>query len=203
MTLDIYTLRANFTGPHHIITTSDKKSLFLWEWTPQPNPKDKTAILIFHGITAYGGPYKLLAEPIVNIGFTVFGLDLRGHGLSEGIRGDYPSKERVIKDLCETILFIKARYQKLIILGHSLGVYSAVFAINNCLENINGLILLSASRTLKPNAYPKIHFLKQLKILLYSIVVPSKPVITYDREGLLGRDDPLFNFKYTFRFLKI
>ena len=172
-------------------------------WDPKPNSKDKIAILIFHGITAYAGPYKDLANSITKEGFTVFGLDLRGHGLSDGIRGDYPNKARVTKDLCETLTFIREKYSKLIILGHSLGVYSSAIALSNCLENINGAVLLSASRTLGPNTYTEISFLAKLKIFFYSILFPSKPIIKYEREGLIGRDDPLFNFNYTFRFLRI
>ena len=44
---------------------------------------------------------------------------------------------------------------------------------------------------------------KKLKILFSSILKPSKAVISYKRDGMLGLDDPLFNFKYTLRFMKI
>jgi pimeloyl-ACP methyl ester carboxylesterase len=44
---------------------------------------------------------------------------------------------------------------------------------------------------------------KKLKILFSSVIKPSKPVVSYQREGMLGLDDPLFNFKYTLRFMKI
>ena len=134
---------------------------------------------------------------------TAIGLDLRGHGLSDGIRGDYPSKERLINDLVETIFFLKKQFKTLLILGHSLGVLTALIAKTNSKETIDGLILLSAGKTVKPGVYKKRSILQKLKILLSSIVRPSKPVIHYYREGILGLDDPLFNFYYTLRFIRL
>ncbi len=203
MSIQVSKLRDEFDGPHHLITTSDEnKILFLRAWEPQTTSKEK-AILIFHGITAHSGPYEMIAVPLSQEGYTVFGLDLRGHGLSDGTRGDYPSKERLVKDLCETIEFIKQKVPIVILLGHSLGVLSSLIAVNNCQKDIEGLILLSAARTVRPDVYPKMSIAKKLKILLSSILFPSKPVISYYREGMRGTDDPLFNFKYTYRFMKI
>ncbi len=203
MTLDIPSLRNEFEGPHHLLTTSDNKILFLRKWESARVEPKETSILLFHGITAYSGPYGLITRPLTELGFNVFGLDLRGHGLSDGNRGDYPSMERFIKDLCESIQFVKQLHPKVVLLGHSLGVFSSSIALNNCLENIDGVILLSGARTTRPDAYPPMSASQKLKILLSSIFRPSKPVIHYYREGMIGLDNPLFNFYYTFRFRKI
>jgi len=201
MEINIKKIREDFKEDHQIIETSDGKILFLRAWMPKK--KSDTAILILHGITAYSGPYDLIGNQLSNAGYAVYGLDLRGHGLSDGIRGDYPSKERLILDLGETINFVKSKHEKLILLGHSLGVLTALIASANYLESINGLILLSAARTFRPGIYPKMKFAQKLKILFSSIIKPSKAVISYQRDGMLGLDDPLFNFKYTLRFMKI
>jgi len=201
MDIDVLKLRESFKEPYEIISTSDGKTLFLREWPPSET--SSTAILIFHGITAYSAPYQMIGEALSKIGYAVYGLDLRGHGLSEGIRGDYPSKERLIKDLGETISFLKEKHANLIILGHSLGVLTALIASNFYLDQINGLILLSAARTARPGIYKKISILKKLKILFSSIIKPEKPVISYYREGMTGLENPLFNFNYTLRFMKI
>ncbi|MFX1506605.1 MAG: alpha/beta fold hydrolase [Promethearchaeota archaeon] len=202
MNFQVNTLRNEFDDPHHLIKTSDGNVLFLRAWEPKSTSKN-IAILIFHGITAHSGPYVMVAKPLSLEGYSIYGLDLRGHGLSDGIRGDYPSKERLMKDLCETIAFVKQRVSNVILLGHSLGVLSALFSINHCVEDISGLILLSAARTFRPGVYPTISILEKLKILMNSILFPSKPVVSYYRDGMQGIDDPLFNFKYTFRFMKI
>ncbi|MFW9970519.1 MAG: alpha/beta hydrolase [Candidatus Odinarchaeota archaeon] len=201
MKIDAIKLRNEFTQPHYLISTSDGILLFLRAWTP-PTPS-KVAILIFHGITAYSGPYKMIGDVLSRMGYAVYGLDLRGHGLSDGNRGDYPSKERFIKDIGETIQFLKEKHSTLIILGHSLGVMTAIIASNFFLESISGLILLSGARTMREGVYAKISFRKKLKILFSSLIRPSKPIVSYHRDGMIGLDDPLFNFSYTLRFMSI
>ncbi len=201
MVIDVKKLREQFKEPFDLVNTSDGKILFLRKWESQ-NPSDK-AILILHGITAYSGPYDLFGKAISKIGFTGFGLDLRGHGLSDGNRGDYPNKERLICDLVETVAFLKKRFDVLLILGHSLGVLTALIAKTNSQEKIDGLILLSAGKTVNPGVYKERSLGQKLKILASAIFRPSKPVIHYYREGILGLDDPLFNFHYTLRFMKL
>jgi len=200
MGIDLVKLREDFKGHHYLVSTSDGKELFLRVWEPE-NPS-KIAILILHGITAYSEPYEMLGIPLSKIGYTVYGLDLRGHGLSDGIRGDYPSNERLVKDLGESILFLKEKHPALILLGHSLGVITALIASNFYLKEISGLILLSAAREVRPGVYNKMSISTKLKILLSSIIKPSKPVISYYRDGMTGLNNPLYNFKYTLRFMK-
>jgi acylglycerol lipase len=203
MTIDVVDLRSKFESPHHLLKTTDNQILFVWLWEPHAQPRKDSAILLFHGITAYAGPYELLLKPLVKRGFTVYGLDLRGHGLSDGVRGDYPSRERLVKDLCEAVAFVNERHQKVVLLGHSLGVLSSIIALNNCLDKVAGAVLLSGARTLKSNGAQNISLVQKMKILLSSLINPSKPVIKYEREGQVGLDDPIFNFRYTLRFMRI
>jgi acylglycerol lipase len=120
-------LRQNYTGPHNVFKTTDRETLFLRRWNPdtiEPAKKD-IAVLIFHGFTAYSGPYGMAGDPISKGGYTVFGLDYRGHGLSGGNRGDSPGKDRWIADLAEAVEYVKGLgFSKVIVLGHSLGVAS-------------------------------------------------------------------------------
>lgn len=201
MVLDVKKLRDEFKGSYDLVNTSDGITLFLRKWNP-PNPSDK-AILIFHGVTAYSGPYELFAQALTNMGFTVIGLDLRGHGLSDGIRGDYPSKERLFKDLTETVSYIRNQFKTLLLFGHSLGVLNALIAKTRSQEKIDGLVLLSAGKETRPGGYKTRTLLQTLKILFKSIITPSKPIIHYYREGMKGLDDPLFNFYYTLRFMRL
>lgn len=196
---DVGKLRDEFTEPHELVRTSDGKVLFVRHW-PAPARAD-LAILIFHGITAYSEPYgKVLAEELVRAGLHVFGLDLRGHGRSDGIRGDYPSAERLSKDLCETVAVLKGSFSKVVVLGHSLGVLCAVVAVNSCPSAIDGIILLSGGRQFRPGAYGRPPPRVILKTLLAVSLFPHSPLIEYSRKGMLGRDDPLFNFQYSARF---
>jgi acylglycerol lipase len=199
--MNISEIRANFDGPHHLISSVDGKTLFLREWSAIP--KSKVGILILHGITAYSGPYAMIGVPLSNAGFTCYGLDLRGHGLSDGNRGDYSSKELLLQDLKATLDFLNQNHEKLIILGHSLGVVTGAIILMNMLSETDGVVFLSAAREVKEGVYKKPSFFTTLKILLSSIITPSRPVIHYYRDGIQGLDDPLFNFYYTLRFLNV
>jgi acylglycerol lipase len=200
--LDVARLRANFEGPHELVQTSDGKSLFVRRW--DATGESRVSVLILHGITAYSGPYgRIIAEPLSSAGFNVLGLDLRGHGLSDGRRGDYPSKERLVKDLSETLELVRAKSRKLVVLGHSLGVLSAVVAAKNCPQDVDGLILLSAAKKIKTGIYPRPSASAALKTVFAVTILQGTPLIEYRRAGMMGLDDPLFNFKYSSRFYSV
>jgi acylglycerol lipase len=197
-------LRQNYKGPHSQFTTTDGETLFLRRWNPDtidPAKKD-IAVLIFHGFTAYSGPYSMAGIPISKGGYTVFGLDYRGHGLSDGNRGDSPGKERWIADLAESVKHIKGLgFSKVIILGHSLGVASAICAADAVPKDISGLILLSGAYEGRKGLTKPVPFFKQAKILASAIFRPSYPAVEYYRDGMNVSKDTLFNFRYTLRFL--
>ena len=197
-------LRQKYTGPHNLLTTSDGVTLFLRRWNPTTiNPAKKDiAVLIFHGFTAYSGPYAMAGIPISAGGYTVFGLDYRGHGLSDGNRGDSPGKERWISDLAESVKYIKTLgFSKVIVLGHSLGVASAICAADAVPNDISGLILLSGAYEGRKGLSKPIPFFKQAKILASAIFRPSYPAVEYYRDGMNVSEDTLFNFRYTLRFM--
>jgi alpha-beta hydrolase superfamily lysophospholipase len=197
-------LRQNFKEAHDQFTTTDGETLFLRRWNPDsilPAKKD-IAVLIFHGITAHSGAYDMAGRPISSGGYTTFGLDYRGHGLSDGNRGDSPNKERWIADLAESVKFIKSiGFSKVIILGHSLGVASAICATDAVPDEVSGLILLSGAYEGKKGLTKPPTFFQKTKILASSVFRPSYQVVEYYREGMTVSKDPLFNFRYTLRFL--
>lgn len=197
-------LRQQYTGPHEQFTTADGFILFLRRWNPpniEPAKKD-IAVLIFHGFTAYSGPYSMAGEPISAGGYTVFGLDYRGHGLSDGKRGDSPGKERWIADLAESVKYVKGLgFNRVIILGHSLGVASAICAADAVPNDVSGLILLSGAYEGRKGLSKPIPAFQKAKILASSIFRPSYPAVEYYRDGMNVSKDTLFNFRYTLRFL--
>ena len=131
-------------------------------------------------------------------------MDYRGHGLSGGNRGDCPSKQRWIADFTETVAYIKGLgFDKVIVMGHSLGVASAIYTTMAIPNEISGLILLSGAKEGKknvPGAAAPPSLFQKAKIVASSIFRPSFPAIEYYRKGMTGSDDSLFNFKYTLRF---
>lgn len=203
--IDVVELRKEVKQPFHLMKTSDNETLFIRRWNPPVDSltKKKVAVLILHGITAYSAPYDFMAEPISNAGYTTFGLDYRGHGLSGGTRGDSPSKERSQADRVEALQYIKnLGFSRVIVLGHSLGVASAIYLAREVKDEISGLVLLSGAYRgkLPPR---KFGLLEQVTILINSVIRPGTPVIEYKREGMVKSKDPLFNFVYTLRFVSM
>lgn len=197
-------LRQNFAGPHHLITASDGELLFLRRWNPDSIElaKKEIAVLILHGITAYSGPYDMAGKPLSAGGYTTFGLDYRGHGLSGGNRGDSPGKERWIADLVESVRYIKGLgYPKVIVLGHSMGVASAICVANAIPRELSGLVLLSGAYEGRKGLTKPPAFFEKARIFASSVFRPSYQTVEYYREGMTVTKDSLFNFSYTLRFL--
>ena len=196
-------LRQHYTGPHHLFTTTDGETLFLRRWNPDSiePAKKNIAVLIFHGFTAYSGAYNMAGEPISAGGYTTLGLDYRGHGLSGGNRGDAPGKERWIADLAESVKYIKGLgFSKVIILGHSLGVASAMCAANAIPNEISGLVLLSGAYEGRKGLSKPLTLFQKIRILSSAIFRPSYQSVEYYREGMTVSPDTLFTFRYTPRY---
>ena len=189
---------------HHQFTTTDGETLFVRRWNPDTIVESKKdfAILIFHGFTAHSGAYDMAGVPFSLAGYTTFGLDYRGHGLSGGNRGDSPGNDRWITDLAESVNFVKSMgYSKVIVLGHSLGVASAICATNAIPEEVSGLVLLSGAYESREGVSQRLSLLQTAKIICCSVIRPSYPAVEYYREGMTVREDPLFTYHYTARFL--
>jgi len=197
-------LRQQYTSRHNLFTTSDGETLFLRRWDPDgivPAKKD-IAVLIFHGFTAYGGPYNMAGVPISKGGYTSFGLDYRGHGLSGGNRGDSPGKDRWIADLTESIKYIKSLgFSKVVVLGHSLGVAAAMCAADSVPNEITGLVLLSGAYESRPGVSQSFTFFQKAKLLSSAFFRPSYQAVQYYREGMTISDDTLWTYRYTPRFV--
>ena len=197
-------LRQTFTTPHNIFTTKDGETLFLWRWNPdsvESSKKDIT-VLIFPGFTAYGGAYAMAGKPISAGGYTVFGLDYRGHGLSGGNRGDNPGKDRWIGDLAESVKYIKGLgFTRVIVLGHSLGVAAAMVATDSIPHEISGLVLLSGAYEGRKGVSKPLTVFQMTKYLSSGFFRPSYRAVEYYREGMTVSPDTLFNFRYTPRYL--
>lgn len=198
--------RTELAAEHLQFTTSDGVTLFVRQWLPDSAEvdKEKTAILIFHGVTAYSGPYDMAGRPFSARGYATFGLDYRGHGLSDGPRGDYPSRERWAEDLSEGVHFIKSLgYEQVIVMGHSLGVAAAIYCARRIPNEIAGLILLSGGYQGREGVREEPSLFQKIRIVSSSLIRPSHPAIEYYRDGMTGTDDPLFNFNYTLRFARM
>lgn len=83
----------------------------------------KGTIVIVHGVGEYLGRYQYLRQSILAQGYNCYLYDHRGHGLSEGIRGDVVSFHDYAEDLAiiyNTVLS-ETPHQPIYVFGHSMG----------------------------------------------------------------------------------
>lgn len=111
-----------YLAPVQYVQSSDDIKLAYRVYEP-PNPK---AILIFyHGAGAHSGlSYNHLGVGLSkDFDVAVYMPDLRGHGYSEGSRGDSPSPEQVWKDVNSIINHVRIKHSDLPLYlgGHSGG----------------------------------------------------------------------------------
>ena len=80
------------------VISSRGETCALWEWTPNHPPKG--LVVVFHGLAAHTRfpTVRIAAELLSANGYVVCGLDLPGHGASEGLRGYIYSSQALIDD---------------------------------------------------------------------------------------------------------
>ncbi len=80
-------------------------------------------VCLVHGIGEHSNRYQHMAEFFARKGFHFSAFDLRGHGKSEGIRGDAPSYAALMDDIQSFLDYSGKKFPSLpvFIYGHSLG----------------------------------------------------------------------------------
>jgi lysophospholipase len=110
-------------------------------------PKDsEIGVILVHGIVEHKGRYEDFIRDLHNAGISVFAVDLRGHGESEGTRGNIKKFDDYLEDLGSFVHFIKKENPKLklALFGHSMGGLIAA-AYTGTGDLVDYLILSSPS----------------------------------------------------------
>ena len=83
----------------------------------------KASVVIVHGICEHLDRYDYLCEKLNKEGYNVYRYDARGHGRSEGKKGDLNDYQDYLLDLDKYIDIVKEENpdSKLVLLGHSMG----------------------------------------------------------------------------------
>ena len=78
---------------------------------------------LIHGIGEHAGRYQRMAKKLAEKGIAVISMDLRGHGISSGVRGDTAPRKEVLADVDALIEYAQELYPglPLILYGHSMG----------------------------------------------------------------------------------
>jgi len=140
------------------LTASDGVTLSYRRYTPIA---PRAVVLFYHGGGAHSGAgYQFLGSGLQNeFNLAIFMPDIRGHGASEGPRGDTPSPRQVWKDITTFIKHIHAEFPQLPLFlgGHSSGAGLILnYASQPNHEAIDNYIFLSPefgfrSKTARPS----------------------------------------------------
>lgn len=193
------------------LLTRDNVKIFLRAWSIA-NPV--RIVVCVQGLGGHGGYYDSLALHLAPGGTALVAPDLRGHGKSEGRRGDIDRFDHYLEDIHATINWAITTWpdRPLFLLGESMGSSIAIQYITQARKDLQpvpvaGLMLISP--VLKAAINPTMNeVLLGMKALFFT---PSKPMMPVTgREELGSRDmdfndrlraDPLFVRKVSMRFL--
>ena len=131
----------SYSGEDYI-TGFDRKQLHLESWIPENKPW--AVILIIHSAGDHVNRYKHLAQYFTEYGLAVIGLDMHGHGKSQGKRGKV-KYQNLLSDVKRLIDISTIRFPNLpkIVYGHGLGGNLALtYATRN---NSNLMAIISSS----------------------------------------------------------
>ena len=168
------------------VKSEDGLNLYYQRWYPVTTPLAKVVFL--HGIGGHSGQstYTYLINHLVPLGYSIYGLDLRGHGKSEGRRGCINKWEDYRIDLqilLNQIKRIEPNNQPIFLLGQSLGGLLVIEYALHSHQEVQGVIA-SAPALSSPNLSPiLIAFLKILAPILPNLILnPQFDVVGVSRD---------------------
>jgi alpha-beta hydrolase superfamily lysophospholipase len=192
------------TAPDSVdtISAADGTRLGFHRWEA-PDPKG--ALLILHGLGEHSGRYAELARHLQQQKISVFAVDLRGHGSSEGARGHIRRFDDLIDDADRARAEVArlAPALPLVLFGHSLGGLIALRYVQRRPKTpLLGLVL---SAPLLRFRSPLSGLLHRLALLLARLV-PAVPLwnriepreLSHDRHEVeVYEADPLVHDRIT------
>jgi acylglycerol lipase len=156
-----------------------------------------------HGLGEHSGRYAAFASDLAAARFTVVALDLPGHGLSPGPRGDIPSwlavRDQVVPAMFTTLASLPGQPADLprVVFGHSMG---GVIALDFALHHGREILGVVSSAAGLRNAMPP-----WWKLALANVARVAAPAVGFphglDESGMsrdaevlrLRKEDPLMH----------
>jgi alpha-beta hydrolase superfamily lysophospholipase len=171
------------------------------------------ALLCIHGFCCDARVFTYVGNKLSSAGYNVVSIDLPGHGMSDGKRGDLDF-DACVKSIHEIVTQLKKKSARVFMLTHSMGCIFALWYAHLFKDSIDGLILLSPFlmvRNMKKRYDAEPNALKYLLLFFARIFTPNKRLnITeaFPAYVKAGGDevawmmkDPVVNFKYSYRFV--
>lgn len=117
----------NYQLTESSIQTSDGLKYHYRVYRPTSGKANKV-LVVHHGFGEHGGRYENLVSILSGSGYVIYIPDARGHGKSEGARGNTPQFESFVEDLDRLVdLAMKEnKVNQIYLLGHSMGALVTV-----------------------------------------------------------------------------
>ncbi|HEX5035721.1 MAG TPA: alpha/beta fold hydrolase [bacterium] len=152
--------------------------LFIQSWTPKKPLKNGKAvaplkpavIALVHGMAEHSGRYGFPVKYFTSRGYTVYAMDLRGHGESGGRRSYADSFEDLMEDIDRYLEKIRKaeKGKKVFLVGHSFGGQLVLNYGARHPEGLAGIVVSSPNVSLKV----RIPIVKRLAAPILSRLVP-------------------------------
>lgn len=123
----------------------DGSPIFYRAWIKKPFLAQKT-IVLEHGYGEHSGRYQNFADGMAKSGYSIFAMDLRGHGQSYGFPGQVKDIQSYLDDLNSFFWHLEKTFKitRPVLLGHSFGAFLVLwYALNP--ENEKKIRLLIAN----------------------------------------------------------
>jgi alpha-beta hydrolase superfamily lysophospholipase len=119
--------------------------IFWQGWLPPAPPVG--VVLIVHGIAEHGGRYAHVGRRFAEEGYATYVHDHRGHGRSDGTRGNVDRMSTVITDLETMIRSVAGRHPELplFLYGHSMGGLIALAYLTGTPVDLRGVVLSASA----------------------------------------------------------
>jgi len=107
---------------------------------------ERARLVIAHGLGEHSGRYCNVIERLLPKGISIWALDHRGHGQSDGTRGHVLTFDQYLSDLLTMVEIAREGWtaeKKVFLLGHSMGGLMALYFAIRFPEKINGVIASS------------------------------------------------------------
>jgi alpha-beta hydrolase superfamily lysophospholipase len=125
------------------LLASDGATLNYRVWSPAVSTR--VPVVVFHGVGIHSGRYSELARALASRGHPVFALDLRGHGLSQGRRGELGGVSLLTKDLDAFLNAVTSSSgdSGVIIVGESMGALIALSMVPRLATSVRAGVFIA------------------------------------------------------------
>jgi alpha-beta hydrolase superfamily lysophospholipase len=188
----------------HQLAAADGTSLYVSDYL-LPLAQARGGIVILHGLGEHSGRYRQLAHKLNEAGWSVRCYDHRGHGRSQGPRGDVPNGAPMLQDAQIVVDDFTARTgYRPFLMGHSMGgLFAAHFALA-ARAPLRGLILSSPALAV-PMTPLQMLLLKAMRVVAPGLGLPNglqTRYLSHDARVVAAYTaDPLVHGKISARLL--